>query len=123
MTRTIGSSELAQMLSDSSTPGARECARLLHEMTGDIALGRSRAASLARTLATKYGLAVENGHVVDGLDRLEKSLRSLGSEARVLGAYLDGASDSYFTVVLAESLDRIVGIVHVVPAARSGSPD
>lgn len=108
-------SRLAAVLSESVNVGAQQCARLLPSGGETIPVGLSRAASLARTLTAKYDAAIEKGHRVDGLAETIASLRLLDSETPVRGVHLDEEGSSFYSLVLTEHLDRVIGILHVVP--------
>lgn len=71
------------------------------------------AASTAVTMNTKYRMAESRGVKVDGLADVTEALEALRA-SMVAGCDLEGESD-FALVFMNERLDRVLGVLHVVP--------
>lgn len=95
-----------------SSPEAAECVEALESVEVVLAAAGGSAASLARTLEVKFGIAAASGIEVAGGRQLLEALTAAGS-ARVVGLAVEKWPTSY-TVYADESLSTTYGVIRVL---------
>lgn len=119
--RTVTVGDLRGLLRASPLPASGRALAAIGALPDDrlLRLGETEAASIARTLWTKYNLAREKGVVVVGLERFAKDLSDAGPTGVLLcSAWLH---DSLVTAALDPTARRIVGVLFItdfLPPAR-----
>lgn len=123
--RTVSVRDLRVPLQASTLPAAARAVAAIEALPDDrlLRLGETEAASIARTLWTKYNLAREKGVTVVGLEQFTKDLSDAGPTGVLLcSAWLQ---DSLVTAALDPTARRIVGVLYItdfLPPARRETP-
>jgi len=124
-TRTISLGDLRGLLRASPLPAAGRALSAIEALPDGqlLRLGETEAASIARTLWTKYNLAREKGVTVVGLEQFTKDLSDAGSMDVLLGSIW--LQDSLVTAALDATARQIVGVLYItdfLPPAGCTSP-
>jgi hypothetical protein len=124
-TRTASVRDLRGLLQASTLPAAARAVAAIEALPDGqlLRLGETEAASIARTLWTKYNLAREKGVVVVGLEQFTKDLSDAGSMDVLLGSIW--LHDSLVTAALDATGRQIVGVLFItdfLPPAGRTSP-
>jgi hypothetical protein len=124
-TRTVSVQDLRGLIQASTLPAAARAMSAIEALPDDrlLRLGETEAASIARTLWTKYNLAREKGVVVVGLEQFTKDLADAGeTDVLLCSVWLE---ESLVTAALDATARRIVGVLFItdfLPPARRETP-
>jgi hypothetical protein len=123
--RTVSVRDLRGLLQASTLPAATRAVAAIGALCDGqlLRLGETEAASIARTLWTKYNLAREKGVTVVGLEQFTKDLSDAGSMDVLLGSIW--LQDSLVTAALDATARQIVGVLFItgfLPPAGRTSP-
>ena len=123
--RTISVGGLRGLLGASTLPAAGRALSAIEALPDDrlLRLGETEAASIARTLWTKYNLAREKVVTVVGLEQFTKDLSDAGSMDVLLGSIW--LQESLVTAALDATARQIVGVLYItdfLPPAGRTSP-